>query len=356
MGWVGAREDWYKPAFKRPRQEDRPMQLRSLLLHIVVMIIVTLSGSPRSFAAAQTSDIPPWLRAHVGTGEGQIAPVVLQRARALYRQKVSEGAVSNPCYFAMDATRPSTSSNGRLGRRFYIICEADRSFRAISSGYGSGRNLRGLANFENGRQCAKNFSNAEGSKLTTGGGYVTAETRTSFKGYYRVAGKMTPFSRSFLQFEGEGDTANARERAIGGHPAVVLRWSCRFKNPESPYADEEGYVPYGRLTNYTGGRSNGCTSWSPRDSEQVFAMANDKPTTLYIYPESGDIDAVAQAVKAGRSPSRAGLYWNASCLRAIRSPKFWPKETLEPIIAQYRKDHAPPPEWRPRPLPICKGQ
>jgi len=317
------------------------MQLRSLLLHIVVMIMIALSGSPPSFAAAQIADIPPWLQAHVGTGEGEIAPVVLQRARALYQQRVSEGAINNPCYLAMDATRPSASPGGGLGRRFYIICEADRLFRAISSGYGSGRNLRGLADFANGMQCAKHFSNAEGSKLTTGGGYVTAETRTSFKGYYHVAGKMTPFQRSFLQFEGEGDTANAREREIGGHPAVVLRWSCRRKDPDSPYADEDGYVPYGTLTNYTGGRSNGCTSWSPSDSEQIFAMVEDKPTTLYIYPESGDIDAVAQAVKAGQLLSRAGLYWNGSCLQAIRSPKFWPKETLEPIIAQYRKDHPP---------------
>jgi hypothetical protein len=328
------------------------MQLRSLLLHIVVMIMIALSGSPQSFAAAQISDIPPWLQAHVGTGEGEIAPVVLQRARALYQQKVSEGAVNNPCYFAMDATRPSTSPSGRLGRRFYIICEADQSFRAISSGYGSGRNL-GIADFANGMQCATNFSNAEDSKLTTGGRYVTAETRTSFKGYYRVAGKQTPFLRSFLQFEGEGDTANARERAIGGHPAVVLRWSCRRKDSESPYVDDEGYVPYGTMTNYTGGRSNGCTSWSPSDSEQIFAMVKDKPTTLYIYPESGDIYAVAEAVRAGQSLSRAGLYWNASCLQAIRSPKFWPKETLEPLIAQYSKDHPPPPS---RPLPFCKGE
>jgi hypothetical protein len=58
-------------------------------------------------------------------------------------------------------------------------------------------------------------------------------------------------------------------------------------------------------------------------------------------------------VKAGQSPSRTGLYWNAACLREIGSPKFWPKETLEPIIAQYRKDHPPPPS---RPLPLCKGQ
>lgn len=326
------------------------MQSRSLLLAIVSLVIIAagLPGSPRSLATELPWLVPAWLQAHVGEGDGQIAPVVLQRARALYLQKVSEGVVKNPCYFAMDATRPAG-----LGRRFYIICEADRSFRAVSSGHGNGRNLKGIANFANGIRCAKNFSNALDSKLTTGGPYVTAETRTSFKGYYRVsAGKNEMLIRSFLQFEGEGDTANARERAIGGHPAVVLKVQCRRKDPDSAYADEDGYVPFGKLVNYSGGRSNGCTTWTPSDSEKIFAMAQDRPTTLYIYPESSDIDAVAQAVKAGKSPARAGLYWNASCLKEIRLPKFWPKETLEPILVEYfKKDRPSPP---PRPLPICK--
>ena len=120
---------------------------------------------------------------------------------------------------------------------------------------------------------------------------MTAETRTSFKGYYRVsAGKNEMLIRSFLQFEGEGDTANARERAIGGHPAVVLKVQCRRKDPDSAHADEDGYVPFGTLVNYSGGRSNGCTTWTPADSEKIFAMAQDRPTTLYIYPESDDID------------------------------------------------------------------
>jgi hypothetical protein len=309
-----------------------------------------LSGLHRSLAAEQPAEIPAWLKAHVGDGDGQIAPVVLQRARALYLQKLSEGTVKNPCYFAMDATRPAG-----FGRRFYVICEADRSFRAVPSGHGNGRNLKGIANFANGIRCAKNFSNALDSKLTAGGPYVTAETRTSFKGYYRVsAGKNEMLIRSFLQFEGEGDTANARERAIGGHPAVVLKVQCRRKDPDSAHADEDGYVPFGTLVNYSGGRSNGCTTWTPADSERIFAMAQDRPTTLYIYPESDDIAAIAQAVKAGRSPSRAGLYWNASCLKEIGSPKFWPKETLEPILVEYfKKDRPSPP---PQPLPICKGQ
>ena len=331
------------------------MQLRSLLrdivtiISLIVIIIVAVSGSPRSFAVEQPSDVPAWLRAHIGEGEGQIAQVVLQRARALYLQKVSEGAVKNRCYLAMDATRP-----GGLGRRFYVICEADRSFRAVPAGHGNGRNLQGIANFANGIRCAKNFSNAMDSKLTTGGPYVTDETITSFKGYYRnSAGKYVAFSRSFVQFDGEGDTANARPRAIGGHPAVLLRGVCLRKSADSPYANDEGYVPFGKLVNYAGGRSNGCTSWSASDASQIIPLVKDQPTTLYIYPESTDIAAVAQAVKAGRSPSRAGLYWNASCLKEIRSPKFWPKETLEPILVQYKKDHPAPPA---RPTPICKGQ
>ena len=328
------------------------MQSRSLLLHIVnivSLVIIAVSGSPRSFAAEQPSDVPAWLQAHVGEGEGQIAQVVLQRARALYLQKVSEGAVKNPCYFAMDATRP-----GGFGRRFYVICEADRSFRAVPAGHGNGRNLNGIANFANGRRCAKNFSNAMDSKLTTGGAYVTGETITSFKGYYRdSAGKYVAFSRSFVQFDGEGDTANARPRAIGGHPAVLLRGVCLRKKSGQPVREP------GRLRSvWKAGELRRRPQQRLHQLVAVGRRANHpddegQPTTLYIYPESDDIDAVAQAVKAGRSPSRAGLYWNASCLKEIGSPKFWPKETLEPILVQYKKDHPAPP---PRPTPICKGQ
>ena len=74
-------------------------------------------------------------------------------------------------------------------------------------------------------------------------------------------------------------------------------------------------------------------------------MMKDNPTTVYIYPESHDIDAVARA-------GRGGSYWNASCLKEIGAPKFWPKEILEPILARYEKDHPPPP---PRTPPICKS-
>jgi hypothetical protein len=332
------------------------VRLRSLLLNIVnicglFIIVIASSASARSLTAEQPSDVPAWLKAHVGEGEGQIAQVVLQRARALYLKKVRDGAVKNPCYFAMDATRPNDLGNGKLGRRFYVICESDRSFRAIPAGHGGGRDLKGIVNFADGRGCAKNFSNALDSRLTAGGAYVTGETKTSFKGYYRTsANHDAVLIRSFIQFDGEGETANARQREIGGHPAEILKNVCLRKDPRSPYANSDGYVPFGTLVEYAGGRSDGCTSWSPSDAAQIIAMMKDNPTTLYIYPESHDIEAVTQAVKAGRSLSSAGLYWNASCLRQIGSPKFWPKQTLEPILAQYKKDHPAGPQ---RPPPIC---
>jgi hypothetical protein len=325
------------------------------LLKIVsrLIIIIALAAASRAFAIEQPPDIPAWLRPDVGEGEGQIAPVVLQRARALYFQKARAGVVKNSCYFAMDATRPHDLGDGKVGRRFYVICESRRSFRAFSAGHGGGRDLKGIVDFANGKRCAKNFGNAQDSYLTAGGPYVTAETKTSFKGYYHAAAQQDAvLIRSFVQFEGEGDAANARERDIGGHPAALLRNLCLRKDPHSPYADQDGNVPFGQLEQYANGRSDGCTSWSPADAGQIIALVKDNPTTLYIYPERADIDAVAHAVKAGGSVSGAGLYWNASCLKEIGAPKFWPKETLEPVLAQYNKDHPAPPH---RPPPICKG-
>jgi hypothetical protein len=308
-------------------------------------VLMALACASPSLAAGGPS-VPAWLEAHVGEGEGQIAPVVLERARALYQRK----GVRNPCYFAMDATRPHDLGGG-LGRRFYIICEAEQSFRAISAGHGGGKDLDGAADFANGRRCVKNFGNAMDSDLTAGGAYVTADTVASFKGYYRTGGGDAVFERAFLRFDGEGETANARERAIGGHPAVLLRGVCRRRDPGSPHADPDGYVPFGKLVNYEAGRSDGCTSWSPSNADAIMAMVRNDPTTLYIYPESHDIDAVARAVQAGRSPARAGLYWNAACLKDIGAPRFWPRESLEPILARWREAHPAPP---PQPPPICR--
>lgn len=322
-----------------------------LLKSVGLGVAIAVWAAAASFAA-EPGEVPPWLRGHIGGGEGQIARVVLQRARALYLRKVNEGAVKNPCYFAMDATRPNDLSDGRPGARFYVICEAQQSFRAIPAGHGSGRDLKRVADFSNGRECAKNFGNAMDSNLTAGGDYVTGETKTSFKGYYRVSPKQDAILiRAFVQFDGEGETANARQRAIGGHAAVSLKGVCLRKDLQSPYANHDGYVPFGNLVEYSGGRSDGCTSWSPSDAGQIIPRLKDDPTTVYIYPESNDIDAVAQAVVARQSLASVGLYWNAFCLKQIGSPKFWPKEILEPILARYRSDHPEPP---PQPPPVCK--
>jgi hypothetical protein len=268
-------------------------------------------------------------------------------------KKCGAGVVRNLCYLAMDATRPHDLGGGKVGTRFYVICESRRSFRAFSAGHGGGRDLKGIADFGNGKRCAKNFGNALDSFLMAGGAYVTGETKTSFKGYYRTsANQYAVLIRSFVQFDGEGEIANARQREIGGHAAALLRNVCLRRDPHSAYADRDGYVPFGQLEEYANGRSDGCTSWSPSDAKQIVAVVNENPTTLYIYPEAADINAVAQAVNAGRSLSRAGLYWNASCLKEIGSPKFWSKETLEPIIARYNKDHPKPQQLPP---PICKG-
>ncbi len=56
---------------------------------------------------------------------------------------------------------------------------------------------------------------------------------------------------------------------------------------------------------YSGGRSNGCTSWSSFDAARIDAMVEGHPTTLYIYPEAGDIRGRA---RRGSRPL-AGARW-----------------------------------------------
>jgi hypothetical protein len=320
---------------------------------VVCAMAAVVFGALPTFAVQQPATMPSWLDAHVGLGPGQIARPVLRRARALYLQRVSEGKVKNPCYFAMDATKPNDPGDQTSGGRFYVICEASQSFRAISAGHGSGRDLKGVVDFSNGRQCVKNFGNAMDSNLTMGGSYMTSEVKTSFKGYYRASGaKDAIYLRSFLQFDGEGETANARQRAIGGHAAAKVAAMCMMKAPASPYANHDGLVPFGNLVAYSGGRSDGCTSWSQTDALQVISQVKDNPTTLYIYPESADINAVAKAAVSHASLAQSGLYWNDQCLQAIGAPKFWSK-ALEPVIVKYKADNPPKPG---HPLPICPPQ
>ncbi|MCP4820878.1 MAG: hypothetical protein GY883_16945, partial [Shimia sp.] len=99
------------------------MPSKSLRRTIQFSILTAVCFAAPLAAVAANSSTPKWLKKHIGNGQDQIAPVVLERARAHYLQKLQDGAVKNPCYFAMDATRPSTASNGAALPRFYVICE-----------------------------------------------------------------------------------------------------------------------------------------------------------------------------------------------------------------------------------------
>ena len=97
------------------------------------------------------------------------------------------------------------------------------------------------------------------------------------------------------------------------------------------------------LVDYAGGRSNGCTSWSPSDAAKISALVEGRPTTLYIYPEAADV----------RAATGGGAYWDASCRAEIGAPRYWPRQVLEPIIARFKAAHPAPP---PRPTPLCTGE
>lgn len=276
--------------------------------------------------------LPAWLAKHVGTGPEQIAPVVLARARALYKDSFERGRIKNACYLAMDATRPHALGNGKAGHRFYVICEDAQSFKAISAGHGSGAKLPS-PNIQNGGHCAKNFSNAASSKLSMGGAYTTAEVITSFKGdYLQTDKKETALFRSFVTYDGTGETEDARARQIGGHSSEAVKTDCWKKEPGNSNADKDGLVNIGEYERYPDGRSSGCTNWDPNEAPAMIALLRDAPTTLYMYPESADIAAVAKAV-AAKKPSTA--YWNAECLKEIGAPRYFAKEDLEPAIVKW---------------------
>jgi hypothetical protein len=67
-----------------------------------------------------------------------------------------------------------------------------------------------------------------------------ADTRTVRKDLRQRDGLHADhLTRSFVQFDGGGETANARQREIGGHAAVLLRGLCLRKKPDSPYAPRQ---------------------------------------------------------------------------------------------------------------------
>ncbi len=159
-------------------------------------------------------------KAHVGDGDGQIAQVVLQRARALYLQKLSEGAVEESLLLRHGRDAPRrvwppvlhhlrgrpVVSRGAIGSRQRPQFERHREFRQRNA-------LR-----QEFQQC-DGFEADDRRRLCDGGDDNLLQRLLP-----ELGGKIRhAFSRSFVQFDGEGDTANARPRAIGGHPAVLLR-------------------------------------------------------------------------------------------------------------------------------------
>jgi hypothetical protein len=82
-------------------------------------------------------------------------------------------------------------------------------------------------------------------------------------------------------------------------------------------------------------------------------MVKKDPTTLYIYPEADDIKAVVKyQKKSGKRLAQAKPYWNKSCLKQIKTPKYWSKDQLEPLLERYKKAY---PAAAPRPVPLCKS-
>jgi hypothetical protein len=104
-------------------------------------------------------------------------------------------------------------------------------------------------------------------------------------------------------------------------PGGLVGRNMPSKDPASPYADHDGYVPFGKLVNYAAGRSDGCTSWSPSDARQIIPMVKDDPTTLYIYLESRDIGTVVRTRMPGGVGGVAsrGVPLSRSCANSGRS-------------------------------------
>ena len=63
---------------------------------IGLSVAIALSGSGLSYAAGQPADVPAWLQAHMGEGEGQIARVVLRGLARFTSRRGLEILVTSP--------------------------------------------------------------------------------------------------------------------------------------------------------------------------------------------------------------------------------------------------------------------
>lgn len=292
--------------------------------------ISTANERPTKEIAISESEIPAFLKNKIGEGPDQIAQVVLDRARKAYFTQTNKGKANNVCYMAMDATKPhllnqkqsDAGSPVQIGHRLYLICESLGIFKALPAGHGGGINLSKrdpTLNLKNGRHCAKYFGNVQDSNFTMGGLYLTGDTDIFFKGRLKQTdGSYCDFYRPFLNMVGEGETANAKQRAIGAHPAVLFNASKELCDLSSPHANRLGYVRYGeKLIEYSGGRTEGCIGLQPEIAPAILAIAQNHPMSIYIYPQKNDIQQMTDASVAEKP------YWNAECLKAIGSPVYF---------------------------------
>jgi hypothetical protein len=319
-------------------------QVKSGFCRILMLLYAVFALVP---AAQAQSALPGWLQAHIGDRPNQ---VVFKRARASYLRLKKEGTVTNPCYIAMDATKRHDMGGEEMppGDRAYLICEDTHTFMPFSAGHGAGT---AVLHAQNSKGCAKHFGNAYGSNMTTGGTYWTGTINRSIKGKLRNGeGTFSVYSRSFLRFEGEGLTGNAKKRDLGLHAAVALTDGCYQHEPSNPIADEDGDVFMAEdMRQYVAGRSNGCLSVTEDVSDIIMPIAEKGAMAIYVYPEASDIQALAEAVRAGKKPEESGVYWSKECLNEIKSPVFWDRETYEEKIKREK------PVKVPEPKKMCPG-
>jgi hypothetical protein len=314
--------------------------------------------------------IPDFLQSKIGDGPDKISKVVLTRARALFLRQRKENKTKNVCYIAADMTRPhllnekdvtSGKADPITGNRLYLICESLGIFKALPVAHGGGIDLTKQdkdLNLKNGMRCAKNFGNVMGSLFTMGGDYLTGDLENSYKGkVLQKDGSACDYSRPFLDFTGEGETANADkdDRDIGAHPVILIgEGSYRCTAPGDPRADKLGYAFYSNgLQNYNGGRTEGCLGMPEDVATAILGIAKDHPMSIYVYPQKQDILDMASP---GKKP-----YWNSDCLKTIGAPAYYGQgesQELEGAIKlkadqdeQTRKDN----EGKATPRPPCPG-
>ena len=168
----------------------------------------------------------------MGEGDGQIAPVVLERARALYlrTQGASEIPATSPW-----TRRARTTSAQRPAADFTSSAKPTARFARFPRVMAAVAICRASRISQTAGRCAKNFGNAMDSDLTAGGAYVTGETNPSFKGYYRVAARpgrhLPPPLRAVRRRRRDRQRQAARHRRTSGRAVEGRLPAQRVRQP-----------------------------------------------------------------------------------------------------------------------------